>query len=183
MVITIMSTICELAKRFSTDKEPGRHNYTPVYSCLTAGKTIRDVLEIGIGGGESLRLWEAAFPEAEIWGIDNDASRMINDGRIHSRLCDQGDGVQLGTMAREFREQGKRFDLIIDDGSHDPSHQVISANTLIPLLANGGVYVIEDVSIEGKERVQRGVAYPSRMVELNLEADSCSRLIIVENRQ
>jgi hypothetical protein len=175
-----MATICELSKRFGTDKNPGQHNYTPIYSYLTAGRTIKAVLEIGIGGGESLRLWEAAFPEAEIWGVDNDASKMINEGRIRSRMCDQNDGVQLGTMAREFRDQGRRFDLIIDDGSHDSSHQVVSANTLIPLLADGGVYVIEDVSTGVKERVQQGVAYPSRLVELNLDADSNSRLVIIE---
>ena len=177
----VMPTICELAKRFSTDKEPVRHNYTPVYAYLTAGRPIHAVLEIGIGGGESLRMWEAAFPEAEIWGVDNDASRMVNEGRIRSRLCDQSDGVQLGSLAREFREQGKRFGLIVDDGSHDSTHQVLSANTLIPLLADGGHYVIEDVNTGSKERVMRGVAYASKLVELNLESDPNSRLIVIEN--
>jgi hypothetical protein len=36
-------------------------------------------------------------------------------------------------------------DIIIDDGSHVASHQKISFETLFPLLAPGGIYVIEDM--------------------------------------
>ena len=42
-------------------------------------------------------------------------------------------------------KKGKRkFDIIIDDGSHQPAHQKTSFNTLWPNLNDGGLYIIED---------------------------------------
>ena len=38
------------------------------------------------------------------------------------------------------------YDVIIDDGSHDPGHQVATARIFAPSLSPGGLYVIEDVS-------------------------------------
>src|SRR5262249_42029369 len=37
------------------------------------------------------------------------------------------------------------FDIIIDDGSHIPQHVIASFQALFPLLADDGIYVIEDV--------------------------------------
>jgi len=37
-----------------------------------------------------------------------------------------------------------KLDIIIDDGSHHGEHQLISFNTLFPLLSPGGFYIIED---------------------------------------
>jgi hypothetical protein len=37
-------------------------------------------------------------------------------------------------------------DIIIDDGSHRPDHQLISLVTLFPYLAADGIYVIEDIN-------------------------------------
>ena len=37
------------------------------------------------------------------------------------------------------------LDVIIDDGSHQPEHQMLTASILRWHLAPGGVYVIEDV--------------------------------------
>ena len=37
------------------------------------------------------------------------------------------------------------FDIIIDDGSHDPKDQIKSFESLFPSLKCGGVYVVEDI--------------------------------------
>jgi hypothetical protein len=41
---------------------------------------------------------------------------------------------------------GNDFDVIIDDGSHRPEHQMTAMTFLFPLLNNEGTYIIEDVS-------------------------------------
>ncbi len=41
--------------------------------------------------------------------------------------------------------QDNRYDIIIDDGSHVPQHQIISLACLLPALNPGGLYIIEDL--------------------------------------
>lgn len=149
--------LCELATRFGTDK-CNWHHYTPHYHELFKDRrdTVRRVLEIGIGDpssmadpsgkpyqpGASLRMWQEYFPNAHIYALDNNPNLLINTDRIHSFVCDQGDEPRMRQMAEVL---GKDFDLIVDDGSHVPEHQVATAKILVPLLAPNGVYVIEDV--------------------------------------
>ena len=49
----------------------------------------------------------------------------------------------LRTVAADLN--GTSIDVIIDDGSHAPQHQLVSFVQLFPTLADGGLYMIEDV--------------------------------------
>jgi len=57
------------------------------------------------------------------------------------RRGSQDDRAFLEGISNEFGP----FDIIIDDGSHIPAHVIKSFYTLFPLMADGGLYVIEDV--------------------------------------
>lgn len=155
-----MTELCELAIKYKTDKV-GKymHHYTPVYYDLFKNRRndVTKVLEIGIGydngngmehvpdykGGASLRMWEEFFPNARIFGADIRTDNHINEGRIKCFQCDQSDRLSLDSLIDCI---GNEFDLIIDDGSHKPEHQKLSARVLLPLLKKTGVYVIEDVN-------------------------------------
>lgn len=138
-----MTPLCEIAKRHGTDKYVP-HGYTPIYDRLLSGRAaaVQKVLEVGIGKGKSLRMWEEFFPHARIIGIDIKPELLINAGRIESLLGDQSDKQQTRQIASEL---GGNFDLIVDDGSHDPLLQVSALETLLPFLADGGLYAIEDI--------------------------------------
>lgn len=153
-----MTELCELAIKHGTDKWPW-HHYTPHYHEMFKDRrnAVKKVLEIGIGDvegmsqiipnyvpGASLRMWAEYFPYAQIYALDNVASILINEGRIHSFWCDQGDEESLRNVILRI---GTGFDLIVDDGCHIPEVQAMTARMLVPLLAPGGVYVIEDVWI------------------------------------
>lgn len=136
----------KLALKYGSDKCPQiKHNYTPFYYDLLKERrlTIKKVLEIGAGEGASLRMWRDFFPNALVYGADNQNNRIFKEDRIEVFRCDQSskqDLVDLISMT------GSDIDLVIDDGSHIPEHQVFSCLTLIPLLKKDVIYVIEDVA-------------------------------------
>ena len=148
-----MTELCRLGKLYGTDKYP---YYTPLYNALLGHRreTVRSVLEIGIGSkgamghvpnytpGASLRMWQDFFPNADILGVDNDPSVVGNWGRIRARLADQSDQASILSASDCIG----RFDLVVDDGSHDPEHQERTAIALMPHMREGGIYIIEDVN-------------------------------------
>jgi predicted O-methyltransferase YrrM len=138
-----MTLLCELAVKYGCDKTMSiRHSYTPLYQRILSGHKIKRVFEIGIAGGASMKMWREYFVDAEIFGIDNDPSHIFQDDRIRTALCDASNSEKLASVSVEF---GGNFDLIIDDGSHYPEHQISAMSTLLPFLSPIGIYVIEDV--------------------------------------
>ncbi|MCB1366788.1 MAG: tetratricopeptide repeat protein [Rhodobacteraceae bacterium] len=141
--------LTKLAITYGTDKF-GYHDYTPNYYKLfkhLRNKPLR-LLEIGVGGyqdadrgGESLEVWRDFFPEAQIVGIDIQKKEMDLGPRVQIL---QGSQVDPDFLADLVRDHGP-FDIIIDDGSHQNEHVVTSFNILYPTLADGGIYVVEDV--------------------------------------
>ncbi len=141
--------LTRIALRHGTDKW-GAHFYTPVYHRLFAhlrDKPVR-LLEIGVGGyefarlgGASLAMWADYFPNGRILGVDFFAKMLELGPRVCVRQGSQDDAAFLRRMSAEHGP----FDIVIDDGSHVPAHVVASFQVLFPLLADGGLYVIEDV--------------------------------------
>ena len=56
-------------------------------------------------------------------------------------MVDQSDAAAL----QAFAEQNGPFDLIVEDGSHIWSHQIIGLQILLPHLRPGGQYIVEDL--------------------------------------
>jgi hypothetical protein len=151
--------LCELAYKWGSDKV-GHHEYTATYYDLLKERryTTKRVLEIGIGHpgcmghispnyriGASLYMWQEFFPNALVYGFDIRPDTMIAAGRIKTFLCDQGDP---SSITQASLAAGGHFDLIVDDGSHQPAHQINSMNVLLPQLAAGGLYIIEDIEVD-----------------------------------
>lgn len=142
--------LCQLAEKHGTDKYPW---YTPFYHALLKDRRefVQRVLEIGIGTvgamshvenyspGASLRMWRDYFPHAEIWGLDRNLEAE-NEERIS---VFQGEQTNLQTL--DYLAVCGPWDLIIDDGSHDPADQKKTFEHLYPSVRDGGLYIIEDV--------------------------------------
>lgn len=168
--MSIMTPLCDLARKYGTDKGGWHqthgqfcHEYTPIYHLLFGHRRdeVYRVLEVGVHYGRSLRMWEEYFPNATICGIDNHEPHLFNDGRIRCLWADQSDNDTLRGAARLLAAGGWDFNLIIDDGSHDPRHQAATATALLPWLAPGGIYVIEDFFPPCRyEQVTREVILP-----------------------
>lgn len=133
-----------------SDKEaPGKHHYGWAYDRNFRRFKYRriKILEIGIGGydfsigGQSLNSWQCYFPFGKIIGADIKDRRALQNFRTRIHILDQGNRQSLDELGRE---EGP-FHLIVDDGSHMNVHQLLTFSVLFDHLAEGGIYVIEDV--------------------------------------
>ena len=174
--------LAPIAAKHGSDK-CSWHSYGPVYDRMFDGKTVRKVLEIGIGykgllaesyeNAASLRMWAEYFPEAQIYGLDIRPDALVNEGRIHSFQCNQGKVASL-LAAREAVGWG--FDLVVDDGSHQPEHQILTACVFWPVMALGGRYVIEDVA--STEEVAPFLPFKNEVIDLKTGKIEDDRLIV-----
>jgi Methyltransferase domain len=119
-------------------------HYFPIYSRHFApyrGRPVR-ILEIGIYRGGSLDMWQWYFgDQVTLVGVDIDEdARAASDPRHVVEIGDQTDADFL----RRVAEQHGPFDIIIDDGGHEMQQQIVTTETLFPLLADGGVFLVED---------------------------------------
>jgi hypothetical protein len=110
------------------------------------GHTI-NVLEIGVDNGGSLEMWHKYFgDDAMIFGVD--INPKIQTGDIKNTFISRGDQGNSDFWDHYISEHNRlnmgKFDIIIDDGSHQFDHQRLTFFKLYPYLINGGIYMIED---------------------------------------
>lgn len=159
--------LCRIGRAAGTDKSPyntvaHRHPYTAVYSMLFAplkNKPIR-FAEIGVAGGASALLWEIYFThrDTEVRMFDRDQNfldraRKHVGGRFTFELMD----VSLdGDVSRALGQD--KYDVIIDDSSHDFYHQIRIINEAWPCLKSGGMLIVEDIfRNESEERYTKAL--------------------------
>ena len=145
-----MDTMDTLALRAQTDKASDGHNYTKVYESYLE-KYRQDpllIVELGIGGyhypdrgGQSLRLWEAYFPNARIVGVDIYDKPGMGSDRVTIVKGGQDDAEIMTSIVGPLGQP----DLVIDDASHQCDLTIKAFETWFPALKPGGLYFCEDV--------------------------------------
>jgi cephalosporin hydroxylase len=122
------------------------HSFLEVYEdCLPSLKSSAlNVLEVGIQNGYSLSLWHDYFEQAHIFGAD--IIDLPNEFNITDRMTFlKGNAYDASFIQRNFSDKGILFDVLIDDGPHTLESMLFFARHYAPLLAAGGVLVIEDI--------------------------------------
>jgi len=136
-------TLDELCIKHGADKGTPHHGYAPIYDKLFA--PMRDdpiyLLEIGVQFGASIKTWLDYFPRASIAGVDVANDFRCDDARYVFTQADQGN-AQFWAAFNPFL---KPWDIVIDDGPHTLGHQIVSFDALWPKVAQGGLYIIEDL--------------------------------------
>ncbi len=138
--------LCKFAWKYKTDKCPRiKHPYTPFYYKLlkTRRNSLRKMFEMGVLLGASLRMWRDFFPNAQVYGADKMPAAMFENERISTYLCNSTIGSELKQL---IEKTGSDIDLFIDDGSHHYKDQIFLAKTILSLLNDDVIYIIEDVS-------------------------------------
>lgn len=161
----------ELARRFGTDKSSQKagplapKGYTRLYAKYFAHLRRRppSILEIGIYGGASLKLWEAFFPNARIFGLDiGEQCRVFETPRTRIFIGDQADRTFLRSVVQQI---GQPLDIVIDDGGHKMHQHRVSLEELFPHLSPSGLYVIEDLSTAYWPHFEGGFGKPQTTIE------------------
>lgn len=120
-------------------------HYLPIYDRLLASRVGTDVkmLEIGVFEGGSLALWRKYFGErATIFGVDIEPKCAAFNGQHGQVRIGSQDDPEF--LKRVLLEMGG-VDVVLDDGSHIARHQRATFEAVFPLLADGGLYIIEDM--------------------------------------
>lgn len=148
---------------YGSDKD--LNGYTSVYHTLFDNLKTQPIrfLEIGIGTmipnvnssmvgyarpgyqpGGSLRAWRDYFANGEIHGADVQEDTQFHDEpRIKTHLCDSTQKEKVVALMNTLGNE--KFDIIIDDGSHNDNDQLSTLTNFYPYLKDNGIYIIEDI--------------------------------------
>jgi len=137
------------------------HTYASYYHSIfnLSRESIRHVFECGLGTnnpniksnmtengipGASLRVWRDYFFNAQIYGGDIDKEILFEEERIKTFYLDQLNSNSIKSMWENIEVE--EFDIIIDDGLHEPEANYNFFINSFHKLKKNGVFVIEDVS-------------------------------------
>ena len=155
-----MKTLDELAIEHQTDRASvftrtyGKpHDYARHYDKLFApfrGDPVK-LLEVGIGGGEGMKMWMDYFyqPGARFFGVDTvcGTNDYDTDGKVERYCFHQGDQCDANMWERFSDDVKGGFDIIIDDGLHSNIAVITTFNALWQHVKPGGFYAIEDLNV------------------------------------
>lgn len=131
----------EIGLKYECDKVL-RHKYHELYPNIFDKFKNEDInlFEIGVCEGKSLKVWKEFYPNCNVFGLDIQREIFNEDVKIF-----KGDQSNINDLINVVNQIPK-CDIIIDDGSHVPEHQLKTFYYLFEnLLKDGGTYVIEDV--------------------------------------
>ena len=108
-----MMSLEELIRNDKTDKNT-THSYIPLYQKLLEGKkeTAKNVLEVGIYDGGSIKLWSEFFTNATTYGLD-----IIADYHIWDELKNK-DRIKLYTSYDAYDEITFKLNFLCKSGNH-----------------------------------------------------------------
>ena len=147
IALSVRNDLTRLGRFYGTNKVSATQQYGALYERYLRHRRREAlcILEIGVGGyqtgtgGSSLRMWRTYCPKSLVYGIDIE-SRDLREPRIETFCGSQADPEFLRSVVDRIGPP----DLVVDDGSHRSEHVIASFEVLFPLLAVGGLYVIED---------------------------------------
>ncbi len=122
------------------------HGYHEVYNFfLNKLKNKKlNILEIGVSDGASIKAWSDFFKNSLIVGIDikkiDLKKKKLLKKNIQIHQGSQSDKKFINFIINKY----KKFDIIIDDGSHYPKDVIRSFKLLFNSLSLKGLYFVED---------------------------------------
>ena len=172
MTQSLLNLYSENSNRYcDTDKEnPSHHYISKCYSDLFEPYKNKDInfLEIGLGSGGSLLLWNDFFENSKIYGIDSGTDPRFRQCIERVKPYPKINLICSDAYDHSLVENLPQFDIIIDDGPHTFQSHLKCLVLYLPKLKNGGVLILED--IENYDYIKEYI----RIAESNSSKIECS---------
>jgi cephalosporin hydroxylase len=139
----------ELVDNSRTDKNT-RHSYLPLYQNLLIKKkqTAKNVLEVGICFGGSIKLWSDFFINANIYGLDIMHIDYVWEGiknKDNIILHTSSDAYNEDFFIANFLCKNIKCDFMLDDGPHSLESMKQFIKLYSQIMTDDGILIIEDV--------------------------------------
>lgn len=153
------SELCELGKKYDTDKSSQRNNVTNARHCHpytlfydSLFKNYKNehlkIAELGILDGASLLMWREYFANSEIYGFEYNDSliQKFKQNYDCDRIYLENINItEQHSIINTFSNLNMLFDVIIDDTTHQFEDQIRIIENTHQYLKPGGILIIEDI--------------------------------------
>jgi predicted O-methyltransferase YrrM len=154
-----VSELCEIGKKYDTDKSSQRNNvtnsrhchpYTLFYDGLFRHKKHDNlkIAELGILDGSSLCMWQEYFKNSEIYGLEynNDLITKFKQNFNNDRITLTNVDVRnKDSILNAFNKLNVMYDIVIEDTTHQFEDQIRVIENMYQYLKPGGILIIEDI--------------------------------------
>jgi predicted O-methyltransferase YrrM len=156
------NVLAQLLNNNKSDKNT-RHSYLDLYESLLENKKVsaKNVLEIGIDRGGSIKMWDDYFDNANVYAVD-----IMDYQKVWKEIKNKNTIIlhtSTDAYSQDFINEhfyGIKFDFILDDGPHTLESMIDCLRLYLSLLTNDGILIIEDVQeIEWFDILSKEVPY------------------------
>jgi cephalosporin hydroxylase len=121
------------------------------------------VLEIGVYQGGSLNMWRNYFgEEALLYAIDiKEECKQFESDNTKIFIGSQEDR----TFLKYVKSQIPKIDILIDDGGHTMTQQIVSFEELYEHVKDDGIYICEDLHTSYWSDYGGGLRHPNSFIE------------------
>lgn len=172
-----LSELCFLGKKFGTDKSilntktKYQHSYTGLYNILFLHQKDQpiNIAEIGIYKNASIRMLREYFKNAHINGFENDYKLIERAKKFNLRKTNyyKIDVRDPNNIKMAFKHANRKYDIIIDDSTHEFEDQINIIQNTRQFLKGGGYLIIEDIFT--KKNMYNEKNYYEKLKKIKLE--------------
>jgi len=157
----INTELCLLGKKYKTNKSSlnskgHRSGYSAFYSLIFSSLKEKKInfAEIGIEKNASTKMWRKYFNKANLYLFEFDKLKIQNAKKDNLKKTYYNfiDVSSSKIIKDSFKKTKLKFDVIIDDSTHNFNHQINIVKEVKNFLKPDGLLIIEDISKQIHEK-------------------------------